>query len=102
MTKVELHDKLAYLFNQLEHKEDVDNANYLKDILEDLQKALNKGQNLTIPDVRRSAVDWFNRLSLEEQFYKTIEHNGLISGDSTRHPSTLTGREIEIIYLADA
>ena len=55
-----------------------------------------------IPSVRRSAVDWFNRLTLEEQFYKTIEHNGLIVGGITRHPSTLTGREIETIYLADA
>lgn len=52
--------------------------------------------------VRRSAMDWFNRLSLEEQFYKTIEHNSIIAGDNTRHPSTLTGREIETIYLADA
>jgi hypothetical protein len=55
-----------------------------------------------IVDVRLSALDWFNRLTLEEQFYKTIEHNGLIAGDNTRHPSTLTGREIETIYLADA
>lgn len=64
--------------------------------LEDKYKALHIG------DVRRSALDWFNRLTLEEQFYKTIEHNGLIAGDNTRHPSTLTGREIETIYLADA
>ena len=55
-----------------------------------------------IADVRRSALDWFNRLTLEEQFYKTIEHNALIAGDNTRHPSTLAGREIETIYLADA
>jgi len=61
-----------------------------------------KTKALNIADVRRSAVDWFNRLTLEEQFYKTIEHNGLIAGDNTRHPSTLTGREIETIYLADA
>lgn len=67
-------------------------------------KASDKPQNSNdfIADVRRSALDWFNRLTLEEQFYKTIEHNGLIAGDNTRHPSTLTGREIETIYLADA
>ena len=59
-------------------------------------------EQCTIPSVRCSAVDWFNRLTLEEQFYKTMEHNGLIAGDNTRHPSTLTGREIETIYLADA
>lgn len=56
----------------------------------------------SIAVVRRSALDWFNRLTLEEQFYKMIEHNALIAGDNTRHPSTLTGREIETIYLADA
>jgi len=59
-----------------------------------------RGNDL-LADVRRSAVDWFNELTLEEQFYKTIKHNGLIAGDNTRHPSTLTGREIETIYLAD-
>lgn len=53
-------------------------------------------------DIRRSAMEWWNKLSLEEQFYKTIEHNALIAGDNTRHPNTLTGREIETIYLADA
>ena len=63
---------------------------------EDKDKALHIGV------VRCSALDWFNRLTLEEQFYKTIEHNALIAGDNTRHPSTLTGREIETIYLADA
>ena len=51
-------------------------------------------------EIRLNALDWFNKLTLEEQFYKTIEHNALITGDNTRHPSTLTGREIEIIYLA--
>ena len=40
MKLTELHDKLAYLFNQLEHKEDLDNSNYLKGILEDLQKEI--------------------------------------------------------------
>ena len=62
----------------------------------------NKTKQCAIPSVRRSAVEWFNRLTLEEQFYKTIEYNGLISGDNTRHPSTLTGREVETIYLANA
>lgn len=55
-----------------------------------------------ITDVRRSALDWFNKLTLEEKFYKMIKHNALISGGNTRHPMSLTGREIETIYLADA
>lgn len=48
--------------------------------------------------VRESALKWFNSLGLEQQFYKTIECNHLIAGDNTRHPSTLTGLEIEKIY----
>lgn len=54
-----------------------------------------------ISDVSRSSLDWFNRLTLEEQFYKMIEHNELIAGNNTKHPSTLTDKEIETIYLAD-
>ncbi|HSH25231.1 MAG TPA: hypothetical protein VLA13_06815 [Massilibacterium sp.] len=67
-------------------------------------KTLDKQQNGNdfIADVRRSALKWWNEMGLEEQFNKTIEHNTLIAGDNTRHPSTLTGREIETIYLADA
>lgn len=49
---------------------------------------------------RREAIEWWNAMSLEDQFYKTIEYNRLIMGDRTRHPDSLTGREIEIIYNA--
>ena len=52
-------------------------------------------------DKRKQAIKWFNSMSLEEQFYKTIKHNELIKGDRTRHPDTLTGREIEIIYKTE-
>jgi hypothetical protein len=48
--------------------------------------------------MREEALKWWNSMNLEEQFYKTIEVNHLITGDCTRHPHTLTGREIEIIY----
>jgi len=41
---------------------------------------------------------WFDSLDLEEQFYATIECNHLIFGDCTRHPSTLSETEIELIY----
>lgn len=50
--------------------------------------------------VRQCALKWWNEMSLENQFYKTIEHNDLIEGDNSRHPHTLTGTEIEIIYKA--
>ena len=51
--------------------------------------------------VRQRALTWWNSMNLEDKFYKTIKHNVLIEGDRTRHPDTLTGREIELIYLAD-
>lgn len=48
---------------------------------------------------RQKAIEWFESLGLEEQFYKTIEANHLLVGDTVdRHPNNLTGREIEIIY----
>ena len=48
---------------------------------------------------RAEALKWFNSKSLEVQFYLTIKHNDLIVGDKTRHPHTLTGREIELIWI---
>lgn len=58
------------------------------------------GGKLPIFSVRQRALIWWNKMNLEEQFYVTIEHNDLIQGDCTRHPHTLTGTEIEIIYMA--
>jgi hypothetical protein len=48
---------------------------------------------------REKALTWWHKMSLEEKFYKTIEHNNLIVGDKTRHPNSLTGSEIESIYI---
>jgi hypothetical protein len=48
--------------------------------------------------IRKKAMIWWNTLSLEEQFYETINANHLITGDKTRHPNTLTGSEIQLIY----
>lgn len=47
---------------------------------------------------REAALQWWDKMNLEEKFYKTIKHNNLIVGDKTRHPDTLTGSEIEKIY----
>lgn len=55
----------------------------------------------TIQLIRQRALTWWNNINLEEQFYKTIKHNELIEGYKTRHPHTLTSREIEIIYNAE-
>jgi len=49
-------------------------------------------------ETRKLAMDWWNKLSFEDKFFKTIQNNNLIVGDKTRHPNTLTGREIEIIW----
>ena len=63
---------------------------------------MNKGSivNFIEQTNREQAMSWWNAMNLEEQFYKTIEHNSLITGDRTRHPHTLTGSEIETIYKA--
>lgn len=48
--------------------------------------------------MNEKAINWWNGLSFEDKFFKTIQNNNLIEGDKTRHPNTLTGREIEEIY----
>lgn len=48
--------------------------------------------------MREKALNWWNKLSFEDKFFKTIQNNDLIAGDKTRHPNTLTGREIETIW----
>ncbi|XAI97291.1 hypothetical protein [Leptolyngbya phage Lbo-JY46] len=54
------------------------------------------------PETRQKAMSWWNDLSLEEKFYKVIpwlKKQNL--GASDRHPSSLTGREIEQIWLKE-
>lgn len=51
-----------------------------------------------IETTRTKALEWWNKMNLESKFYIIIEYNDLISGDRTRHPDTLTGREIETIW----
>lgn len=47
---------------------------------------------------RETAMEWWHKMDLEQQFYKTIEANSIINGDRTRHPHTLTGSEIEKMF----
>jgi hypothetical protein len=57
-------------------------------------------KNITLKEsVREAAMSWWNEMPLEEKFYKCIKQNQLIMGDKTRHPNTLTGYEIESIFL---
>lgn len=60
-----------------------------------------KKSNLTPAFEREAALQWWDKMNLEEKFYKTIKYNSLIVGDKTRHPDTLTGSEIEKIWKAD-
>lgn len=48
---------------------------------------------------KQKAMNWWNSLTFEDKFYKTIEANSVIIGDHTRHPDTLTSSEIEKIYI---
>lgn len=47
---------------------------------------------------RKKAMEWWNTLSFETKFYHTIKVIDLIDIYGGRHPSNLTGREIEMIY----
>ena len=48
---------------------------------------------------RTEVMEWWYSMDLENKFYKTIECNHLLVGDTVdNHPDRLTGREIEIIY----
>ena len=48
---------------------------------------------------RKIVMEWWNDLSFEEKFFKTIEWLSNQNRDTTeRHPNSLTGREIEQIY----
>jgi hypothetical protein len=67
---------------------------------ERMAETKHENSNCNLPIVRQRALTWWNAMSLEEQFYITIEHNNLITGDHTRHPHTLTGGEIEILHKA--
>lgn len=49
---------------------------------------------------RTKALDWCNKLSLEEKFYQVIPWLKLKGLNVTeRHPNDLTDKEIEDIYL---
>ena len=48
---------------------------------------------------RQKAIEWWNSMTFEQQFYKTIEWLSDQNRDTTeRHPYSLTGREIQEIY----
>ena len=47
---------------------------------------------------RETAMKWWNSLSFDEKFYKTIQANSVIAGDRTRNPESLTGSEIERVF----
>lgn len=54
---------------------------------------------ITVISTREKAMKWWNQLSLEEKFYKIIPWLKSKDMDTTsRHPNSLTGREIEEIY----
>lgn len=55
-----------------------------------------KKQVLNIPVVRQSALKWWNACIFQEQLFYANENKK--RGESLRHPDTLTGREIELIY----
>jgi hypothetical protein len=50
-------------------------------------------------NTRQQAMSWWNALTLEEKFYVVIPWLKSQNINVTdRHPDSLTGREIELIY----
>lgn len=48
---------------------------------------------------REIVMKWWNSLSFEEKFYKTIAANSVLIGDTVdNHPDRLTGSEIEKVF----
>jgi hypothetical protein len=45
---------------------------------------------------RQTAMEWWNNLSFEDKFYQVIPW--LNQNITDRHPDSLTGREIELLY----
>lgn len=43
-------------------------------------------------------LNWWNNLSLENQFYKLIAANSVIEGDCATHPNSLSDKEIVKVY----
>jgi len=48
---------------------------------------------------QKKAMEWWNSLTLEEKFYKMIPNKEILGNDAARHPSALTGREIESLWI---
>jgi hypothetical protein len=49
---------------------------------------------------REQAMSWWNALTLEEKFYVVIPWLKSQNINVTdRHPNSLTGREIELLYI---
>lgn len=48
--------------------------------------------------VKNIAILWWNKLSFEDKFFRTIAANEVIEGDRTRNPNSLTDEEIVKIY----
>ena len=48
---------------------------------------------------REIAMKWWNSLTFEEKFHKTIAANSVLIGDTVdNHPDRLTEGEIELVY----
>ena len=61
------------------------------------QKEQDKALDLSV--VRQSALQWWNSMTFEEQFFATIKWLSSQNIDTTeRHPHHLTGREIQEIH----
>ncbi len=63
-------------------------------------KNTDKSSNDTIHSVRRSALDWW-KSQLGRRYQIMVIHRNKVLNAEKRHPTDLTGREIEILYKAE-
>ena len=50
-------------------------------------------------ELKRNPLNWWNNLTLEDQFYLAIEANHLLKGDTVdNHPNNLEREDIQIIH----
>jgi hypothetical protein len=50
------------------------------------------------PTRREQAMSWWNAKTFEEQYFVIIKNKQVIEGYPDRAPTTLTGREIELLW----
>jgi len=52
----------------------------------------------TYQQQRQSAIEWWDKLSFENQWFMIVKYKEDVTGYPDRDPNSLTGREIQILF----